>query len=41
VVPARLIAALATGVLVVANVIAVAPSVLATRSKPGDLLRTS
>jgi hypothetical protein len=41
VVPVRLIAALGAGVLVVANVIAVGPALVATRSKAGDLLRTS
>jgi hypothetical protein len=41
VVPTWLIAALGAGVLVVANVIAVGPALIATRSKAGDLLRTS
>jgi hypothetical protein len=41
VVPVWLIAALAGGVLVVANLIAVAPALVATRFKPGELLRTS
>ena len=31
---------LVAGVLVAANVISVAPALVATRSKPGDLLRT-
>ncbi len=39
VVPLLLTAAIAAGVLVVANVIAIAPALVATRSKPGDLLR--
>ena len=39
VVPILLIAAITVGVLVGANVIAIAPALLATRSKPGDLLR--
>ena len=38
VVPALLIAAITVGVLVGANVIAIAPALVATRSKPGDLL---
>jgi ABC-type antimicrobial peptide transport system permease subunit len=41
VVPFWLIAVLVAGVLVVANVIAIAPALVATRSKPGELLRTS
>jgi hypothetical protein len=41
VVPIWLIASLAGAVLVVANVIAVAPALAATRSKPGELLRTT
>jgi hypothetical protein len=41
VVPIWLIGVLAAGVLVVANLIAVAPALVATRSKPGELLRTS
>jgi hypothetical protein len=41
VVPIWLIVALGAGVLVVANVIAVGPALVATRSKAGDLLRTS
>jgi hypothetical protein len=41
VVPIWLIGVLVAGVLVVANLIAVAPALAATRSKPGDLLRTS
>ncbi len=40
VVPVWLIALLVAGVLVVANLIAVAPALVATRSKPRDLLRT-
>ncbi len=38
VVPALLIVAITVGVLVGANVIAIAPALAATRSKPGDLL---
>jgi ABC-type antimicrobial peptide transport system permease subunit len=41
VVPSLLIVGLAAGVLVVANFIAIAPALAATRSKPGDLLRMS
>jgi predicted lysophospholipase L1 biosynthesis ABC-type transport system permease subunit len=41
VVPVWLVAVLVAGVLVVANLIAVAPALVATRSKPGELLRTS
>jgi hypothetical protein len=41
VVPIGLIGILAAGVVVVANLIAVAPALVATRSKAGDLLRTS
>jgi hypothetical protein len=41
VVPVWLIAMLVAGVLVVANLIAAAPALVATRSRPGDLLRTS
>jgi xanthine/uracil permease len=41
VVPIWLICELVAGVLVVANLIAVAPALVATRSKPGELLRTS
>jgi hypothetical protein len=40
VVPSGLIAALAAGVIVAANLIAVAPALVATRAKAGDLLRT-
>ena len=40
VVPVALLALLAAGVLVVANLIAVVPALVATRSKPGVLLRT-
>jgi hypothetical protein len=40
VVPVWLIAALIVGVLVVANLIAVGPALVASRSKVGDLLRT-
>jgi FtsX-like permease family len=40
VVPVWLIGFLVAGVLVVANLIAVAPALVATRSKPRDLLRT-
>ena len=39
VVPSLLTAAITVGVLVGANVIAIAPALVATRSKPGDLLR--
>jgi ABC-type lipoprotein release transport system permease subunit len=41
IVPIGLIAVLVAGVIVVANLIAVAPAFVATRCKPGDLLRTS
>jgi hypothetical protein len=41
VVPIELIAVLVAGVLVVANLIAVTPALVATRSKPGELLRTA
>ena len=41
VVPGGLIALLAAGVLVAANVIAVVPALAATRSKAADLLRTA
>jgi ABC-type antimicrobial peptide transport system permease subunit len=40
VVPTLLIGGLAVGVIVVANFLAIAPALAATRSKPGDLLRT-
>jgi len=40
VVPVWLLALVVLGVLVVANLIAVVPSLVATRAKPGDLLRT-
>jgi ABC-type antimicrobial peptide transport system permease subunit len=40
VVPVWLIGLLVAGVLVVSNLIAVAPALVATRSKPRDLLRT-
>ena len=40
VVPLLLLASLVLGVLVVANLIAIAPALIATRSKPGDLMRT-
>jgi hypothetical protein len=40
VVPVLLIGVLAVGVVVVANLIAAAPALVATRSKPGELLRT-
>ncbi len=39
VVPVLLIAGISIGVLVGANLIAIAPALVATRSKPGDLLR--
>ncbi|MGH9918990.1 MAG: ABC transporter permease, partial [Nitrososphaerales archaeon] len=38
--PVWLIGVLVAGVVVVANLIAVGPALVATRSKPGDLLRT-
>jgi ABC-type lipoprotein release transport system permease subunit len=41
VVPIWLVGVLVVGVLAVANLIAVAPALAATRSKPGDLLRNS
>ena len=41
VVPIWLIAVLVVGVLVVANLLAVTPALVATRSKPSDLLRTA
>ena len=41
VVPIWLIGVVVAGVVVVANVIAIAPAAVATRSKPGELLRTS
>jgi hypothetical protein len=41
VVPIWLIGVLTAGVLVVANLIAVAPALVATRSRPGELLRAS
>jgi hypothetical protein len=41
VVPVLLTAVLAAGVVIVANLIAVVPALVATRSKPGDLLRAS
>ena len=41
VVPAALISVLVAAVLVAANVIAVLPALLAVRSKPGELLRTT
>jgi hypothetical protein len=41
VVPVDLIAVLVAGVVVVANLIAVTPALVATRSKPGELLRTA
>jgi putative ABC transport system permease protein len=41
IVPIWLLVILAAGVLVVANFIAIAPALVATRSKPGELLRTS
>jgi ABC-type antimicrobial peptide transport system permease subunit len=40
-VPILLLGALVAGVLAVANVIAIAPALAATRSRPTDLLRTS
>jgi ABC-type antimicrobial peptide transport system permease subunit len=39
VVPVPLVVILAASVVVIANIIAVAPALAATRSKPGDLLR--
>ena len=41
VIPVLLTVVLAAGVLVAANVIAIAPALFATRSKPAELLRTS
>jgi ABC-type antimicrobial peptide transport system permease subunit len=41
VVPILLLGGLAGGILVVSNIIAVAPALAAIRSKPGELLRTS
>jgi ABC-type antimicrobial peptide transport system permease subunit len=41
VVPVWLVSLLVAGVLVVANLIAVAPAMVATRSKPRDLLRAT
>jgi hypothetical protein len=41
VVPAPLLGLLVAGVLVVANLIAIAPALVAVRSKPGDLMRTA
>jgi hypothetical protein len=40
IVPLWLVVGLAAGVVVVANLLAVAPALAATRSKPGQLLRT-
>jgi predicted lysophospholipase L1 biosynthesis ABC-type transport system permease subunit len=40
VVPIWLVCAVVAGVLVAANLIALAPAIAATRSKPGELLRT-
>jgi ABC-type antimicrobial peptide transport system permease subunit len=40
VVPIGLLVVLVAAVVVVANLIAIAPALVATRSKPGDLLRT-
>jgi hypothetical protein len=40
VVPIWLIGVLVAGILVVANLIALAPALVATKSRPGDLLRT-
>jgi predicted lysophospholipase L1 biosynthesis ABC-type transport system permease subunit len=40
VVPTGLLVALGAAVLVVANLLAVLPALAATRSRPGDLLRT-
>jgi len=39
VVPVPLVAALAVGALVVANVLAVVPAITAARCEPGELLR--
>jgi predicted lysophospholipase L1 biosynthesis ABC-type transport system permease subunit len=39
VVPILVLAGLAAGVLIVANLIAVAPALMARTSKPGDLMR--
>ena len=40
VVPIWLLCAVVAGVLVAANLIALAPAIAATRSKPGELMRT-
>jgi putative ABC transport system permease protein len=40
VVPVWLVCVLVAGVVVAANVLSVAPALVATRSRPGDLLRT-
>ncbi len=40
VIPISLICVLVAGAVVAANLIAVAPALVATRSKPGELLRT-
>ena len=41
VVPLWLVCVMVVGVVVVANLIAIAPAMVATRSKPGDLLRSA
>lgn len=41
VVPSLLLGILVAGVLVVANLIAVAPALVAIRARPGDLMRTA
>jgi hypothetical protein len=39
--PKRIEGLIAAAVLVAANLVAMAPALLATRSRPGELLRTS
>jgi hypothetical protein len=39
--PIWLICVLVAGVLIAANLLAIAPALVATRSKPAELLRTS
>jgi ABC-type lipoprotein release transport system permease subunit len=41
VVPIWLVCVMVAGVAVVANLIAIAPAMVATRAKPGDLLRSA
>jgi ABC-type antimicrobial peptide transport system permease subunit len=40
VVPAGLLGVLAASILITANVLAVGPAVMASRARPGDLIRT-